>query len=74
LSHFPSVSDSSRVLLAHFGYGFFSMLPKVAQQRANDLLAQLVTRASLSSGRIAFFTFSRLFQLRLQRGASRDTL
>ena len=46
---------SRRVRLAHPRNGFLPMLPEVAQKRADDLFAELVTRAGLPSGRVASF-------------------
>ena len=42
----------TRLCPAHPRYSLLPMLPEVAQKRANDLLAQLVTRAAQSSGRV----------------------
>ena len=42
-----------RLRPTHSRDSLLPMLPEVAQKRANDLLAQLVTRAAQSSGRVA---------------------
>src|SRR6516225_5720386 len=42
-----------RLVAAHLRNGLFPVFAEIAQQRANDLLAQLVTRAPQSSGRVA---------------------
>src|SRR5262245_3659903 len=43
----------ARLRLAHVRNSLLPMLSEVAQKRANDLLAQLVTRAAQSSGRVS---------------------
>src|SRR6516164_6923729 len=42
-----------RLVAAHLRNGLFPVFAEIAQERANDLLAQLVTRAPQSSGRVA---------------------
>jgi hypothetical protein len=42
-----------RVPTAHLRNGLLPVFTEIAQERANDLLAQLVTRATHSSGRVA---------------------
>jgi len=53
-----------RLRAAHFRNRLLPVLTEIAQERANDLLAQLVTRAAQSSGRVAL-PFNRLPERRV---------
>ena len=52
-AHGDNFQPRPRAVAAHFRDGLFPVLGEIPQQRANDCLGQLVTRAAHSSGRVS---------------------